>query len=254
MRIKNIFPILLLIGLVIVTACKGNTKEQNTTSTVSVIREVLTAENFEKLLTTKSDYILLDVRTPEEFVEKHLTGATNIDFNNSSFEQSVNALDKNKPVFLYCLSGGRSSSAMDVLEKVGFKEIYNLEGGIMAWTAANKALETADNQQSKGISVEEYNKIINSAPIVMVDFNATWCGPCKKVKPILEAMEKESKFKLVSIDVDENNDISTHFKIESIPLMKLYKNGKEVYSKLGYDDKLKDAEIKEINDAVTKAK
>ncbi len=76
---------------------------------------------------------VLDVRTPGEFSEGHIPGALNIDVNSPGFSQAVNVLDKEKPVYVYCRSGQRSSRAARELREIGFDTVYDLEGGIMAW-------------------------------------------------------------------------------------------------------------------------
>jgi rhodanese-related sulfurtransferase len=74
---------------------------------------------------------LIDVRTPEEFKEGHIKGAINIDFYSEEFESEFNKLDKEQPVYLYCRSGYRSNESAIKLSKMGFKEIYDLEGGFL---------------------------------------------------------------------------------------------------------------------------
>lgn len=77
---------------------------------------------------------LLDVRTPEEFKTEHLANAANINWNGDQFEAEAAKYDKTKPIFVYCRVGGRSAKAADKLSQMGFKEVYNLEGGIIQWT------------------------------------------------------------------------------------------------------------------------
>jgi len=76
---------------------------------------------------------LIDVRTPEEVVNGAIEGSINIDFNNSSFKSDIEKLDKNVQVLVYCASGGRSGRAMDIMKGMGFKEVYNLNGGYNGW-------------------------------------------------------------------------------------------------------------------------
>lgn len=77
--------------------------------------------------------IVLDVRTPEEYAEGHLSQARNIDYKNDNFRQAVNKLDKTKPYFVYCKAGVRSAKAADIMKELGFKQVYTLEGGMDAW-------------------------------------------------------------------------------------------------------------------------
>jgi rhodanese-related sulfurtransferase len=81
---------------------------------------------------------LVDVRTPQEFVNGHLENAKNVNFNDPEFKQKIALLDKSKPIAVYCGVGGRSGKASKILVELGFKDISDLAGGITAWAAANK--------------------------------------------------------------------------------------------------------------------
>lgn len=96
---------------------------------------ILTSEIFSDSLQTHAKALLLDVRTAEEFDEGHLKNALNIDFNKTDFKAQVNALDKSKTYYVYCRSGKRSAAAVEQLRGLGFKKIYELEGGILKWVA-----------------------------------------------------------------------------------------------------------------------
>lgn len=76
---------------------------------------------------------LIDVRTPDEFLENNIEGAQNIDISSNDFEQKVAKLDKNKPIYVYCRKGSRSRKVSQKLEDLGFTEIYDLKGGILEW-------------------------------------------------------------------------------------------------------------------------
>ncbi len=83
---------------------------------------------------------LLDVRTPEEVAKGSIEGATHINIYDEDFKEQAAELDKSKPVYVYCKSGGRSSRACKQLIGLGFSKVYNLDGGITAWKAANKPI------------------------------------------------------------------------------------------------------------------
>jgi len=71
--------------------------------------------------------------------------------------------------------------------------------------------------------------------LVLVDFFATWCGPCKMIAPILEQIAAEnSDVKIVKLDVDENQDVASKYNIASIPTLMIFKNGHVVSEKLGF--------------------
>lgn len=93
---------------------------------------------FKGKIDSLSNEQLIDVRTPAEFSEGHLEGAINIDYRDSSFASKVEALDKSRPVMVYCKSGRRSAAAAEHLKSNGFKVVYDMKGGILEWTAGSR--------------------------------------------------------------------------------------------------------------------
>lgn len=87
-------------------------------------------------LSDKGGYMLLDVRTPEEWKAGHLKDAVHIDWYADDFSKQVATLDKTKPVLVYCAVGGRSSEAQEAMQDLGFKKVVNLKGGMDAWKEA----------------------------------------------------------------------------------------------------------------------
>jgi rhodanese-related sulfurtransferase len=77
--------------------------------------------------------ILVDVRTQDEYNSGYIENSLNIDYLSNDFSENIEKLDKNIPIILYCRSGKRSSMSANKLSKLGFKEIYNLDGGILKW-------------------------------------------------------------------------------------------------------------------------
>lgn len=128
---QRIFGILTL--LLLVSACT-NAQEQGKeiSQSVDVIVTLDNAEEFKKRL-NDSDAQLIDVRTPEEFANGKIANATNSNFFDADFKAQMNQLDKNKPVLVYCASGGRSAKAVALLKDLGFVEIHELKGGYNAW-------------------------------------------------------------------------------------------------------------------------
>lgn len=113
---------------------------ETTASTSQVINKDVTVTEFAKLV-AEGKGLLLDVRTNQEFASGHLKGATQIDFYSPEFKEQVKKLDPDTPVYVYCRSGGRSGNAANIMKGMGFKEVYNLEGGITAWQGAGKPVE-----------------------------------------------------------------------------------------------------------------
>jgi thioredoxin len=185
----------------------------------------------EKLHTTENPQ-LLDVRTPEEFATGRIENAVNVNWNSDDFVAKVSKYDKSKPIFVYCKAGGRSSDAADKLAEMGFAEIYNLEGGIMKWNASSDK----PSEKIIGMCDQEYGELVNSSKRIMIDFNAKWCAPCQKMKPYILKLQAEmkDKIKIVQLDADENKTITEQMKLEGLPTIIVYENGKEVWRNVGY--------------------
>ena len=88
-----------------------------------------------------ADLVILDIRTPEEFVAGHIAGAINIDYYAADFEDRLRELDISVPYVMYCNSGNRSSNALPLMDSIGFEEVYELDGGIQAWFSDGNAVE-----------------------------------------------------------------------------------------------------------------
>lgn len=132
---------LLLVALLPLSISCGTKAEQEGTKSTSNIAKNIDVASFKAMIDTNKQAIILDVRTKPEFESGHLAKANNIDWNSSSFNAQVEKLDKNAVLLIYCRSGARSSAAMKRMVSLGFKEIYNMQGGIMAWTAKSYSVE-----------------------------------------------------------------------------------------------------------------
>lgn len=81
----------------------------------------------------QANFVILDVRTPQEFQSGHIDGAINIDFYSPDFAQKLDRLDKSKVYVVYCRSGHRSARAVALMKKLGFQKVYEIQGGVLAW-------------------------------------------------------------------------------------------------------------------------
>lgn len=105
---------------------------------VGLRAQLLAPENFENKMREVKVYQLLDVRTPGEFSQGHLKDAVLLDFYRKDFREEILKLDKNKPVFVYCAVGGRSHAAAETMRGLGFKQVFDLQGGYQAWSQAQR--------------------------------------------------------------------------------------------------------------------
>ena len=124
MKIYRIFTI----ALVLFFAGCSNAQTKKGTSFVQNIEPA-------EFQISSENHTVIDVRTPQEVAQGKIKNALNVNFYDADFEEQVSklGLDKNKEVYLYCRSGGRSGSAATKLSGFGFTKVYNLTGGMMGW-------------------------------------------------------------------------------------------------------------------------
>ena len=218
--INNIIATLLF--SIIIISCTAQTKT------------VLTPDEFEKEITTKQNIQILDVRTPKEFFSGHIKNALQADWNDKAeFERRLAFVDKNKPVYVYCLAGGRSAAAADKMRKAGYTNVYELSGGTNAWRAASKPLEGASTE--KQMTIDELNATIKGSKVVLVDFGASWCPPCIQMEPVLKTVKEKNEggFTFVKVDGGRDQDILQAYKVTALPVFIIFKDGKEVWRRDG---------------------
>lgn len=214
MRKINIFLFLIILG------------------TESYSQNTIGVSEFEKGILAKNIQIL-DVRTAQEYNSGHLAGSLQANWNNQAeFLDRTQHLDKSKPVYIYCLAGGRSSAAMQLLVNKGY-QVYNLEGGINAWKNQGKPVEGLSTENR--ISEQEYEGMTKSFKLVLIDFGAPWCPPCKKMEPVIDEIKQKLKNKVFVqfVDAGVNDKIANTHNVEALPTFIIYKNGKEVWRKQG---------------------
>ena len=228
-QLKNLLSSLLLF-LVLISCEANNNNYKSGIQEKEKINETISVEEFAKLIT--NDAQLIDVRTTGEFAGGFISNADNIDINSTSFKDKVQKYNKQKPILVYCLSGGRSSQAAEVLSEMGFLEVYNLKGGIMKWEASGKPLNQAGARPNTlEMSLTQFNSKINEKTKVLVDFYAPWCVPCKKMAPYLEKIKNENpgNFLLLKINADENKSLCKEVGVEGLPVLEYYENGKKIW-------------------------
>jgi thioredoxin len=197
----------------------------------------LSADEFEKAITSDAVQIL-DVRTPAEYASGHIKNTLQANWSDKEeFIRRIGFVDKSKPVYVYCLAGGRSAAAAAKMRAMGFESVYELKGGINAWKAGNKNLEGVASS-AKQMTLEEFNAAIISSKTVLVDFGAEWCPPCKTMEPILQNLQKNNADKFLLFKVDGGNDeaVLKAYKVTALPVFIIFKDGKQVWRKDGVAD------------------
>jgi len=127
--------VLLVLGAVLIASCTAKTETPNQQTPAQIIENISPQEAFDLIQENKDnpDFVILDVRTPEEFAEEHIANALNIDFNSENFRDELDKLDKDKTYLIYCRSGNRSGKALEIMKELDFREVYNMSGGIIEW-------------------------------------------------------------------------------------------------------------------------
>lgn len=141
-RIQLRLPRVILFAVMLAMA--GVQAEEEQASAVDKI-EVTAAKEY---VARHDDAIIMDVRTPAEYDMSHITGAVNVNVQDEDFESMVAGLDKDKTYLVHCTKNpadGRSSRALETLQQMGFKNLYSLEGGYIAWKEAELPLTEAGN-------------------------------------------------------------------------------------------------------------
>lgn len=83
--------------------------------------------------------------------------------------------------------------------------------------------------------MENFNDIINSEQLTLVDFFATWCGPCKMMHPVLEQLKEDlgESIRIIKIDVDKNNSLAMNYRVQSVPTLMLFRKGEMLWRQSG---------------------
>ena len=213
----------------------------------TVFAQNLPVESFEKKLLETSNAFLLDVRTAGEFGGGHLPKATNIDFRSPDFVNKIKDLPKDKPVFVYCLSGGRSAQAAEIMRKEGF-QVTELQGGYLKWTTKLKPLEGVPNvKHDDAWDLSAFGKLIQGENAVVVDFYAKWCAPCLKMMPTVDKLSNDYKGKVtvLKVEADGNQAVLQKYEIDEIPSFLVFQKGKLLQKTSGFRE---EAQLKELFD------
>ena len=132
----SVFLGALIIGVLLTSGCiqtENNTAQSETQ--IQIIENITPEEAYILIQENKynPNFVILDVRTPEEFLGEYIENAVNLDYYSDTFRNDLDKLDKNKTYFIYCRSGRRSENALNIMKELDFREVYNMSGGIIKW-------------------------------------------------------------------------------------------------------------------------
>ncbi len=207
----------------------GEARSQTTYSSTLPVSE------FAEKIKAYPDALVIDVRTPGEFAKGHIPNAKNIDWNGDRFTQQIAILDKTMPVFVYCLAGSRSADAMRKMRTDGFTQLYELKGGILKWRAAGLP-EEHETTSSRGMTKPQFDQLLISDKLVLIDFYADWCAPCKKMKPSLDKISQDmsDEVTVLRINADDNPALCNELNVDALPMLLLYEKGALIWKNTGY--------------------
>ena len=130
----SVMSAILLFNIVLISGCR-----QPTTQTIFVPVPTITVSDADKLISENvgnQDFVILDVRTPDEYTARHITGAIDISYESAQFKNDVDKLDRNKQYLVYCQTGVNSATAAQIMAGLGFKDVQDITGGYAAWVQA----------------------------------------------------------------------------------------------------------------------
>ena len=203
----------------------------------------MNAAKFNELLQSGNG-ITLDVRTAQEYSRGHIVNSTLIDLSDKELIKKISLLQKDKPIYLYCLSGSRSRILADYMVKNGFGKVYNLQQGLIDWQRNRFPLQQSaavTASKSKAFTAADFKTMLSSNQLVFIDFYAVWCAPCRTMSPVVDQLSDKykQKVKIEKIDVEANRELAQSLDVQSIPGFMLFKNGQKIWTGTGvmsYDE------------------
>jgi thioredoxin len=212
----------IVILLVLLLACKGNSSGQ------------LDVQSFHELLSSEKPQ-LLDCRSIQAYDSGHLPGAIHIDPTQSSSASVLNTLYKEMPVYYYGTATNCEALKKELSAK-GFSNLSEISGGYAQWQAAQFEIQTTAVTKLYPNDTIPFDKAIQGNQLVLVDFNATWCKPCRMMQPSIDKIREERSQEVIvySIDIDQHPEYNQKFQIGNIPLVMMFKQGKQLHRSEGY--------------------
>lgn len=207
----------LILSMIVLTGCKaaGSPSEKNTGQGTY---QKLDSEEAKKMMDSEKGVMIVDVRSQEEYEEKHINGAILIPNETIGDTTPKELPDKDAPILVYCRTGVRSKQASEKLIELGYTNIYDI-GGITSWPYDNVSSGSADTATAASTENPSFSSftatdldgnqvdqsIFKDHKLTMINIWATFCGPCLREMPELGEINKEyadQGFQIVGIVID----------------------------------------------------
>lgn len=210
-----------ILSLILIVACQQAAEKV----------KLLKPEAFKEAI-SKSNAQLIDVRSKDQHNSAYISNSILFDSTEMTLDKLENQLYAKLPVLIYSDEDSKAIILAKHLKNKGFLDVNVLEGGIQSWQKSNFNVETVKIYPNDTIPFE---KAMMGDKLVMVDFNAVWCGPCKLLEPAIHKVRERTEDVIVyGIDIDENPDLARSYNATSIiPLLVFIKNGKELDRMVG---------------------
>jgi thioredoxin len=218
----NMLNKVFFICVLLMAACKSNSSQQ------------VDVKSFHSLLTTEKPQ-LLDCRSIQAYDSGHLPGALHIDPLQASKDAVFNTLYKEVPVYYYGTPSNCDALKKELSAK-GFSNPVEITGGIAQWQAAQFEVQATPVAKLYPNDTIPFDKAIQGNQLVLVDFNATWCKPCRMMQPSIDKIREERSKEVIvySIDIDQHPEYNQKYQIGNIPLVMMFKQGKQLHRSEGY--------------------
>jgi len=148
MNFKKWVPLTLFYVIIISSCVCPTTHVKKEKPAPQMIKDITPKEALALIQGNKGNpnFIIIDVRTPEEYRTEHIKGAINIDYYSEAFKTKIANLDKTKTYLIYCRTGHRSGITLKMMQELGFRRVYNMIGGIIQWKEEGYPTESSEKE------------------------------------------------------------------------------------------------------------
>ena len=213
---------MVLVAVVLLTACTNGGSSK------------IEAEAFHSLMVNEKPQ-LLDCRSSVAYDQGHIPGAVNIDVNGKTNQSIIDALYKDVTVYYY-----GEEAVCDQLKQIllrnGVKQVVQIAGGYDKWLSAKYDVASTPVVKLYPNDTIPFAKAIMGDKLVLVDFNATWCKPCRMMQPSIDKIREQRPDDVIvySIDIDKEPSYNAQYQISNIPLVLMFKKGKQLHRSEGF--------------------